>query len=268
MVGARVLQRVGQPLLHDAIRREVDRRRERKGRPSTCNGRRRPARPTSSTSASRCSRPGCGASSTSSPSRRIAPSRRRISASAVRPVSSTPWSASASSAERFGKLVTDGTDLKHHHADGVGDDVVELAGDACALLRDRDPRRRISLPLGVVGALLPPPRPRRRARGRVKPASQPIANRSGVKTSSAGSVGRVVVDDDRRTAEHDGQPEPRLHGVAEIAEQERRGHPGDERADGEDDQAPVDERERRAEHPDRRRARRRGNAGGRAAAAR
>ena len=48
----------------------------------------------------------------------------------------------------------DGADLKHHHADGVGDDVVELARDPRALLGDRDARRRLALALGLRGAHL------------------------------------------------------------------------------------------------------------------
>ena len=47
--------------------------------------------------------------------------------------------------QRVGELVPDGADLEHHHAHGVGDDVVELAGDPRALLGHRDARRRLSL---------------------------------------------------------------------------------------------------------------------------
>ena len=79
----------------------------------------------------------------------MAPRRRRISASAVRPVCSTPVRASLSSAERLRQPVPDGADLEHHHADGVGDDVVELARDPGALLGDGDARGRLALPLGL-----------------------------------------------------------------------------------------------------------------------
>ena len=48
----------------------------------------------------------------------------------------------------------DGADLEHHHADGVGDDVVELARDPRALLGDGDARRRLALPLGLGRARL------------------------------------------------------------------------------------------------------------------
>ena len=43
--------------------------------------------------------------------------------------------------ECFGELVPDGADLEHHHADSVGDDVVELARDPRALLGDGDAGR-------------------------------------------------------------------------------------------------------------------------------
>ena len=70
-----------------------------------------------------------------------------------------------------------------------------------------------------------------------------------------------VVDDDRRPAEHDRQPEPRLDGVAEVAEQERGGEPGEVDADREHDQPAVDERERGGTAARPTRARRRGSAG-------
>ena len=147
----------------------------------------------------------------------------------MRPVCSTPLSASLSSRERLGQLVPDGADLQHHHADGVGDDVVELARDPRALLGDGDAGRRLALPLGLGSRAAPPPRPAAARSRSAKPASQPIANSTGMKTSSPARVVGVVVDDDRRAAEHDRQAEPRLHVVAEVAEQERGGHAGDER---------------------------------------
>ncbi len=54
--------------------------------------------------------------------------------------------------ERLRKLVPDGADLEHHHADGVGDDIVEFARNAGALLGNRDPGRRLALALGVCRA--------------------------------------------------------------------------------------------------------------------
>ena len=43
----------------------------------------------------------------------------------------------------------DRADLEDHHADGVSDDVVQLACDARALFGDRNPSRRLPLALGV-----------------------------------------------------------------------------------------------------------------------
>ncbi len=177
----RVLERVRQAFLDDPIGGEVDSAGEREGLAVD-------VQPGGQTGAAdlvqqrvRPSRPGCGTNSTSSPSRRIAARRRRISASAVRPARSTLLSASRSSASVVGELVPDGAHLEHHHADGVGDDVVELAGDPRALLGHRDPGRSLALALGpdrahlgclgLLGAL-------RAARS---PATQAATNRSVMK---------------------------------------------------------------------------------------
>ena len=78
---------------------------------------------------------GCGARAPcSSSSWWSTPSRRRISASASRPVCSI-WAAAATA--RAGSLVEDparAAGLHDHHADAVGDDVVHLARDPAALL--------------------------------------------------------------------------------------------------------------------------------------
>ena len=47
------------------------------------------------------------------------------------------------------ELVPHGADLEHHHADGVGDDVVQLARDPRPLLGDGDAGGRVPLPLGL-----------------------------------------------------------------------------------------------------------------------
>ena len=83
---------------------------------------------------------------------------------------------------RIGKLVPDGADLEHHHADGVGDDVVELARDPRTLLRHRDACRRLALALGVRRALSAASACSARSRS-AKPAIQRDANRSGMKMS-------------------------------------------------------------------------------------
>ena len=67
----------------------------------------------------------------------------------MRPARSTLLERVAVLGERVRELVPDGADLEHHHADGVGDDVVELACDPRALLRHRDARRRLALALGL-----------------------------------------------------------------------------------------------------------------------
>jgi hypothetical protein len=54
--------------------------------------------------------------------------------------------------ERVGELVPDGADLEDHHAHCVGDDVVELACDPRALLRHRDAGRGFALALRLGGA--------------------------------------------------------------------------------------------------------------------
>jgi len=51
--------------------------------------------------------------------------------------------------QRGRELVPDGSDLEHHYADGVSDDVVQLARDPGPLLGHRDPRGRVPRPLGL-----------------------------------------------------------------------------------------------------------------------
>ena len=51
--------------------------------------------------------------------------------------------------ERVRELAPDRADLEDHDADGMGDDVVELARDPGALLCHRDARSRLALTLGV-----------------------------------------------------------------------------------------------------------------------
>ena len=72
----------------------------------------------------------------------------------MRPVCSTPLERLPVLRERSRELVPDGADLEHHHADGVGDDVVQLARDPRALLGDGDAGRRLALALGLGRALL------------------------------------------------------------------------------------------------------------------
>ena len=118
--------------------------------------------------------PGCGVSALGSSSLRSNPSRRRISASASRPVCSTfridsrARSGSACSSRRAP------AGLHDHHADAVGDDVLQLAADRQALLRDGrafalGPLRR------CLGARAPRTRPLRRVRARTPGGRAPTA---------------------------------------------------------------------------------------------
>ena len=92
VAGARVLERVGQALLDDPVGGEVDRARAaRPGSPSTCSSHRQAGAADLARAARRGRRARAAARARRPrPRARIAPSRRRISASAVRPVCSTP----------------------------------------------------------------------------------------------------------------------------------------------------------------------------------
>ena len=143
-----------------------------------------------------------------------------------------------------------GAGLKHHDADGMRDDVVQLPRDPGALLGHRDAGERVAFTLGVArpllgcfglhGSL---------THGKAGDPADGEEHRQ--EEELAGGVARIAVDDDRRPAEHDGQPEPRLAGLAEIAQQQRSRHSGRDGADREHDQATVHQRERPAEQPDR-----------------
>ena len=204
LAGLRVLERVGQALLDDAVGGEVDRDAGAgTGSPSTCSSTGRPARRISLEQRVEARRARAAApSSGRRRSRRIAPSSRRISASAARPVSSTPRSASTSSGELVGQPVPDGAGLQHHHADRVGDDVVQLAGDPGALLGDGDARRHLALALGLARALL-------RRLGLHGPLALREAAEPGEREHGRDQQrrrwrrGRVVERDDRRAARDD-----------------------------------------------------------------
>ena len=146
-----------------------------------------------------------------------------MSASAVRPVRSTPLERVLVLGQRLGQVVADGADLQHDHADRVGDDVVQLARDPRALLGHGDTRGRLAVALGLgarASAAFGLRAPLAQRRSRRATRSQKNA---GTKTKSPAAVVGVVVDDDRRAAEHHGQADPRLARVGELAEQERRG---------------------------------------------
>ena len=152
----------------------------------------------------------------------------------------------------FGEVVADGADLQHHHADGVGDNVVELARDPRALLGHGEAGRRLAPALGLERALLG-------LLGLLGPLAQRIAGEPADREQHrdedelARSVLGVVVDDGRRAGDHDGQAEARLRLVAQVAEQEGRDHAGHRRDHAEHDEPAVDERAPGRDHPDGRR---------------
>ncbi len=151
----------------------------------------------------------------------------------------------------FRELVPHGADLEDHDADSVGDGVVQLAGDPGSLFGRRDARGDCPLALGADGPLfrrlgVPGAFPQGQAR-----APDDREQHRDEDELAAGVTG-VVVNHDRRAAHHDGQADPSLPGVTEVAEQERGDHRRDERADRGHHQLPVDEGDRHAKHPVRR----------------
>ena len=205
----RVLERVGQRLLHDPVGGQVDPARQRAHlaldaqldrQPRLAHLGRRGRR--------RAARLGCGASASSSSERRSMPSSRRISAIAPRPVCSIVSSTSAvcgrspPSARRSAPACT--TMMR----EAVGDDVVELARDPRALLGDREPRLLLALVLELdrargerLGQLVAAAHDRRRAPDREQDAAdeQRVAD-------------RVLADRDRHRDDRD-----RDHGCGDAA---------------------------------------------------
>jgi len=146
-------------------------------------------------------------------------------------------------AKRIGEPVPHGADLEHHHADCVGDDVMELADDAGALLGNGDAggcrsfklglRRAFLRRFGLLGTL---------AHRKAAQPADPEQQRD--EDQRTGRVPRLVVDHRRRGAQHDGQTDPSLQGIAQVPEHVRGRHPEHEHAAQERDQPSVDERER------------------------
>ena len=136
---ARVAEGVGQRLLDDAVHGHVERgrdrpRRARRSRATSAS----PASRTRSTSVGSAAIPGCGAIPAASSSslrsaeeptqlgHRVAPDRLDRRAATARPRRAT-----------VRDHLSGGAGLDDHHADRVGHDVVELAGDVPALLGGR-----------------------------------------------------------------------------------------------------------------------------------
>ena len=115
----------------------------------------------------------------------------------------------------------DRADLKHHDADGVGDDVVEFACDPRALLRHRDASRCLALTLcarradlccfDLLGAFVE--RIAGDPCGHVPEGEEDVQARR--------LLARDVVDDDQHRPGHDRKSEPCVLAVAQIAEEER-----------------------------------------------
>ena len=181
----RVLERVGQPLLHDAVGGQVDRRRAaRTARRRRAGRRRRPALRTSSSSASSRSRPGAGASSAcSSPPAHRAEQPAHLGERRAPGLLDAPQRLGVLG-RRVGQPVPDRAGLQHHHADGVGDDVVQLAGD-----RGRAPRR-------------PRRAPPTRARARPCAARSSAASACVVRFAVGASRASQAMREDRRDHHH------------------------------------------------------------------
>ena len=198
VAGARVLERVGQAFLHDPIGGEIDRAREREGVAVDVQPHRKPGAADLVEQRRRgCRDPAGASSSRSSPSPRIAPRRRRISASAVRPACSTPLSASAVLRERRrGSLCrtapTWSTITLTAWATMSWSSRAIRARSSATAMRAADSRSRSAWVARSSAASACAARSRS-----AKPASQAIANRSGMKMNSPARVVRVVVDDDR-----------------------------------------------------------------------
>ena len=139
----RVLADVGERLLHDPVRGQVERggqraRRRRSPRSSTVDaGRRARARPAPAAAPARA------AARARCPRRPRAARRacRRISPSASRAEPRIARSGAPGARRVALERGLGGVGLHGDHADAVGDDVVQLARDPRALLGDRDPLR-------------------------------------------------------------------------------------------------------------------------------
>ena len=162
--GARcVLERVGQRLLDDPVRRDVDPGRQRPRLAGDGRSTGRPANATRSTSASSRLRPGCGRQVVLARAVRARAGRAGAAARSSRRGRSTrpPAARPPRRSERREHLPRRAR-LDDHQADVVADDVVQLAGDPAAFGLDRGPDRRISglvqQPDALVqGALVTPP---------------------------------------------------------------------------------------------------------------
>ena len=193
----------------------------------TCTG--RPARLTSWTSKSRASRPGWGPSSTPSPSLRIAPSRRRISASAVRPACSTRPSASRSTSRVCGSLwrtaPTWSTITLIAWATMSCSSRPIRARSSATAIRAAASRSRSAKIARISAASLPlgESRPHLRRLGLLGPLPQGVAGNPGDDVSQRNEDheadrmrARDAVDDDQDASQHDREADSGLPVVAQV----------------------------------------------------
>ena len=192
---ARVLERVGQRLLHDPVGRHVDGRRQRAPLALHVDVDRELRAAQRGRAAGRADRrPGRGARSSGSPAWRRNPSRRCSSV--------TAWRLEASiERQRRGRLRRLAVHhdprrpgLDAHHADVVGDDVVQLARDPHPLVEHRPARVLLALALQRHRALAAAPR---RGGGRRRsccpgPTSRRAARRSRAARSPSRGPGRAL----------------------------------------------------------------------------
>ena len=169
--------------------------------------------------------------------------------------------------------------LDEDHVDRVAGRVVEVAGDARALLGGREAALALGLPLGPQrraprGLRAASRRCRTRSPSTQAPPQTTVPKRSGTTgSSSCADAGGADVDDKQADDGRGGQPRPRLAPRAGLSARKKRatvgpsGGPsayprrvqdgagrGGEREDGEGRAAPGDEREGREPRPGRRRA--------------
>ena len=145
--------------------------------------------------------------------------------------------------------VPDRADLEHHHADGMGNDVVKLAGNPRTLLCHRDTCRRLALPLGPGRTLL-------RRFGLLGTLTQGVTRDPGDHEPERDEYevpdwqwARDVVDHDHDPDHNDDQTNARLQRIAEVPEQERARQPDQAEAADEREQQSVAERDRRGQNP-------------------
>jgi len=144
--------------------------------------------------------------------------------------------------------VPDGSDLEDHHADRVGDDVVQLARDPCPFLGDSDAGSRLALPFCPHGTCL-------RRLSLLRSGAQSEAHGpgdpelDGNKDELCGRGAGDVVNNRRNACEDDHQAGPCLPGVAQIPEQGGGRQPDEKQALDRRDQEAVDKGQRRREDP-------------------